>query len=242
MERLYSLGGGRRPSRDGRRFSLRLVAFLLFAMLAFFCIFNFQLYPGVAALARSLAENRAEERIATAFSARMAARPTDYEDMVTIRYRNDGAIAGITCHTGKLNRARNELLLAVLASLREENAVSVELPLGNLLGGEAFSGRGPTLPIRVLVASGAHGALKSDFRTAGINQTVHRILFSVTVTLVVMTPSHPIETTVTQEFCVAETIIVGDVPEAFTQINRLTDDIREGEIDDIFDYGAELPG
>ncbi len=241
MGNLYSLGGRRRRLHRPRFAPTRLIAFLLFAAIAFFLIFNFQLYPGVAALARSLAENEAERKIAAAFSERIAAAPADYEDMISIRYRTDGAIAGITCHTGKLNRARNELLLAVLRNLREENAVTVDLPLGNIFGGEAFSGRGPTVPIRVLVAEGAHGTLKSDFRTAGINQTVHRILFSVTVTLVVMTPSRPIETTVTQEFCVAETVIVGDVPDAFTQINRLTDDIREGEIDDIFDYGAEVP-
>lgn len=248
MEKIYSLEGsvkrhgrGRhRCGKGGGRSPVRVIAFLSLSALLLLLIFNLQLYPGVAALARSSAENRAARMIAAAFSDSIAAMNTAYEDMITVRYRTDGSIAGITCHTGALNRTRNELFAAVLQKLREDASVTVDLPLGSVLGGEAFSGRGPVLSVRVLLAEGAHSTLKSDFRTAGINQTLHRILFSVTVKLVIMTPSRPIETSVTQEFCVAETVIVGDVPDAFTQINRLTDDIQEVEIDDIFDYGAEV--
>ncbi len=220
---------------------MQVAAFLLIVALIFLLMFNFQLYPGIAALSRSMAENKAARVITSAFSECIAAHGSQYEDMITVRYRTDGAIAGITCHTAALNRTRNELFAAVLEQLERDASVTVDLPIGNILGGEAFSGRGPVFPVRVLLAEGAHSALKSDFRTAGINQTLHRILFTITVKLVIMTPSHPVETTVTQEFCIAETVIVGDVPDAFTQISRLTDDIHEEEIDDIFDYGAELP-
>lgn len=244
MSQIYSLGSGKgaffRHRRSGRRTPLQILFFLLVVLLLCLLIFNFQLYPGISALARSMAENKAARVITSAFSESIASSHTQYEDMITVRYRTDGAIAGITCHTGQLNRTRNELFAAVLRSLDANAAVTVDLPLGNVLGGEAFSGRGPTFPVRVLLAEGAHSALKSEFRTAGINQTLHRILFSVTIKLIVMTPSHPVETSVTQEFCIAETVIVGEVPDAFTQINRLTDDIHESEIDDISDYGAEL--
>jgi hypothetical protein len=44
----------------------------------------------------------------------------------------------------------------------------------------------------------------------------------------------------TQTYCVAETLIVGEVPDALTQINRLTEEISEEEIDDVNDFGAKL--
>jgi hypothetical protein len=121
-----------------------------------------------------------------------------------------------------------------------ENGIEVSLPIGNLLGGEAFSGRGPEIPIRILLAPGARAHMESDFRTEGINQTLYRVLFSVTVDLTILTPSRPIETRVTQTYCVSETLIVGEVPDALTQINRLTQDVSEEEIDDVNDFGAQL--
>ena len=94
--------------------------------------------------------------------------------------------------------------------------------------------------IRILLAQGARAHMESDFRTEGINQTLYRVMFSITVDLTILTPSRPIETSVTQTYCVAETLIVGEVPDALTQINRLTQEVSEEEIDDVNDFGAQL--
>ena len=218
----------------------RLLAVLLLLALPLYAIYNFQLYPGISELASAAAQNKIEGLIAAAFAVSLAEAGEEYDGLVTITCRADGSVASLSCHMQRLNKARNDLLLAVLAALESEGAVEVGLPLGNLLGGEAFSGRGPEIPIRVLLAAGAHAHMESDFRTQGINQTLHRVLFSITVRVTVLTPSHPIEREITQAFCVAETLIVGEVPDALTQINRLTDDVTEEELDDMNDYGAEL--
>ncbi|MBO5051004.1 MAG: sporulation protein YunB [Clostridia bacterium] len=218
----------------------RFLVFLLIIALPLYAIYNFQLYPGISELAVAAAQNKIGGLVAHAFTSSLDEEDVEYENLITIRYRTDGSVASISCRMQGLNRARNALLLAVIEGLSGEDGVEVSLPIGNLLGGEAFSGRGPRIPIRILLAQGAHAHMESDFRTEGINQTLHRVLFSVTVNLTIMTPSRPIQTKVTQTYCVAETLIVGDVPDAFTQINRLTGDITEEELDDINDYGAQL--
>lgn len=246
MQRIVSLygrgkkRGGHRSVRAIPRPSLfRFLAFFVVLCLLFLLFFNCGLYPGVSALALAAAKNEATGIVAHAFSENMAAAGESYEDLVTLHFREDGGISGMSCHMPALNSARNTLLAAVLLRISEERVLSVGIPLGNLLGGELFSGRGPEIPVRILLARSASAHMESEFRSAGINQTMHRILFTVTVTLTVLTPSHPTEIVLQQSFPVAETVIVGDVPDAFTQINRLTDTITEQDIDDIFDFGAE---
>jgi sporulation protein YunB len=236
MERLYC-GKRRRAGRGALR---RPLAFLLFLSIFLLLIFKLQLYPAVAALARSAAANRAESIMAAAFCEAVAGDGTLCEDLVSISYRADGGVASLSFHPQRLNAARNGLLLAVLSALREVGAVTVSIPLGNLLFGELLSGRGPGIEVRVLLAEGAHAHMESEFLSAGINQTLYRVLFSVTVNITVMTPTRPVEMTVSQTYAVSETVIVGDVPDAFTQISRLTDDVNEEDIDDLNDFGAHI--
>lgn len=224
-----------------RSFDLRRVlVFSLCVSFAFLLIFNFQIYPGICALAYSAAVNRAQGIIATAFSAAVAENEALYRELVTLTFRTDGAVASLSCHTQRLNAARNELLLSVLAAFRQNDYITVAIPLGNLFGGELFSGRGPLIYIRVLLAEGANAHMASQFKSEGINQTLHRVLFSITVNLTILTPTRPTQAVVTQAYAVSETVIVGDVPDAYTQINRLTDDVTEEDIDDLNDFGAHL--
>lgn len=221
------------------RFLRRLLVFSLCALLTFTLIFNFQLYPGISALATAQAENQAQSVIGRAFAAGVEENPALYDNLITFTYKTDGSIAALRCDVPALNRARNALLLSVIDSLTAESATVVRIPLGNLLGGEMLSGRGPDFCVRVLLAQGSSAHMESQFVENGINQTLHRVLFSVTVRLTVLTPSHQTETTVKQTFCVAETVILGTVPESYTKINRLTDDVTEDEIDDRMDFGNQ---
>ena len=237
MARFFATRGRVRSRRAGAH---RALVFLFCLSLAFLLIFNFQLYPGIAALAHAAAINRAQAIIATAFSQAIAENEALYEELVTIGYRSDGAVSYLSCHTQRLNAARNELLLSVLSAFRDGNYITVAIPLGNLFGGELFSGRGPNVYIRVLLAEGASAHMASEFTDRGINQTLHRVLFSITIHLTVMTPTRPTEAVVTQAYAVSETVIVGDVPDAYTQISRLTDDVTEEDIDDVNDFGAHV--
>lgn len=244
MDRTYILCGRRRRThrhserRSGAPSMRRGLCFFLAALLVALLFFNLQFYPGVAALALSGAANAAERRIAAAFLSELSNDPALYDDLVGIVYRENGVVSSLSLRTEKLLRARNRLLLSILDGFREDDAVVVRYPLGNLLG-EYFSGKGPALSFRILLAEGASAHMESEFASAGINQTLHRVVFSVTLELTVMTPTRMIAKTVCARYPVSETLIVGEVPDAYTKVSRLTDDITEEQIDDRFDFGAE---
>ena len=60
----------------------------------------------------------------------------------------------------------------------------------------------------------------SSFSEAGVNQTLHRIELELTVPMTLLLPGGPVETESVTRLCVAETVIVGRVPDAYLQMER----------------------
>ena len=115
--------------------------------------------------------------------------------------------------------------------------MTVAIPIASLIGINFFPSR-PTINVNLRLSESINAYFLSNFEEQGINQTRHSILFHLTLEVLVLVPSHTKRITVSREFPFAETVIVGDVPDAYTKISRLTDDITETEIDDIYDFGA----
>ena len=125
------------------------------------------------------------------------------------------------------------------SSFRNESLMCVSVPIGSVSGIELLSGRGPTLDVNLVLAHGLSAYIGSEFYEAGINQTLHRVTVNIDVEIKLLTPTHTSIVSVQSSYHIAETVIVGEVPDAYTKIDRLTDDVTEEEIDDIYDFGAE---
>ena len=89
--------------------------------------------------------------------------------------------------------------------------------MGSLFLPEFFSGRGPAFPVHILSIRNSEATFSSNFSQAGINQTLHQIVMSVSVDVAVLTLGKTDQFTVISEVVIAETIIVGDVPDTFFQ-------------------------
>ena len=89
------------------------------------------------------------------------------------------------------------------------------IPLGVLTGIDIISALGPKLPIQVISVASAEGTYRNDFSSAGINQTLHRIYLDITVTAKLLLPGSIVETVVFTPICVAETVIIGQVPQTY---------------------------
>ena len=233
-ERMAYLGRGRRRSRHpiGRRL---LIVALLFTLLIL--ILNLQLLPLLEALAEAEAIRQAENLIATAVYRALTDEPTLYTDTVKITYRTDGGVASLTTDTSRLLKARTQLSLAVLSALRNEKDMEIAIPLSAILG-LRFLPSTPALSLTLRPTRSLNAYFISRFREQGINQTHHSILFYLCIDVAILIPGRIHRVTVEREFPFTETVIVGDVPDAYTKINRLTDDITETELDDIYDFGA----
>ena len=98
--------------------------------------------------------------------------------------------------------------------------------IGNLILPELFSGRGPGIPLMVLSISTSDASFRNAFTSAGINQTRHRIILDVDVHVSILLPGLTTYTKVSNEISVAETVIVGGVPDTYTYFSTTPDEIE----------------
>lgn len=220
-----------------------ILRLLLCLCLIFFCLFfliNRRLSDKICTLATVEASNRVSSIVARAITKQLTDSPLLYSDLITLQYKSDGSVAAMNTNMPKLLQARGLLTEAVLAELRNSAFQRVSLPVGMLSGIELLSGVGPTLTLDLLVAERLEAYMESTFESTGINQTIHRISLTLDITVTIIHPAGEDSVTIHRSGCVAETVIVGDVPDAYTNINRLTDTITETDIDDLYDFGATL--
>ena len=97
------------------------------------------------------------------------------------------------------------------------DAADIGIPIGSLFLPEFFSGKGPTIPVRILAIRNSEASFTSNFYQAGINQTLHQLIMEIDVDAAVLVLGETSSFTISSQVVVAETIIVGDVPDTFIQ-------------------------
>ncbi|MEG1778954.1 MAG: sporulation protein YunB, partial [Oscillospiraceae bacterium] len=107
-------------------------------------------------------------------------------------------------------------------------------PLGSLTGSVFLAGRGPNIKFTMIPVGTIKTDIKNEFLSAGINQTLHRMILTIEVEIATDMAGYTIPTKVQSSICIGETIIVGVSPEAFTNVENSSQSL-EGKL---FDYRA----
>ena len=101
----------------------------------------------------------------------------------------------------------------------DNRTLTVRIPAGNLTGISLLMGRGPLVPVEILMLTSSRVGFDNSIVTAGINQTKHQILLTVTVDIDVLIPWGTESTQVISQVLIADTIVVGQVPETFVSLD-----------------------
>ena len=139
-----------------------------------------------------------------------------YDRMISFEKDNSGAITAVKSNMTEFNRLQAEILKDVLGKVSEVSTRDLSIPLGTLTGTSLLAGRGPGIKVRMQSVGSSTAVLENEFTSAGINQTKHRILLKVDVSVSILLPGFATATRVSNAITVAETIIVGDVPDSYT--------------------------
>ena len=202
-----------------RRIRRRICICALIGVLVVLVLFiQFSVGPMVGALAKARVENRASYIINEAIEAQLRSDDIDYENIVFLEKNVNGSITALKTNINEINRLKTQILSVIDTMLLDLDVNEIGLPLGSLILPELFSGVGPKLPIKVLSISASDADFRNEFSAAGINQTSHRITMDVTITMTVLTPIGTESVTVTSGMVVAETVIVGSVPESYVNV------------------------
>lgn len=181
------------------------------------------LRPVLAAAARYQVRSQVTAAVEQWAARDLQERGVDYSDFVTITRNEAGEITALSADMARLNLLRAELSAHLLERL-EDSQLELTVPVGSLLPLEPTWARGPELHLRALALGTASAEFESEFTSAGINQTRHCLWLELSVPVTVLLPGGGEELTVDSRLCVAETVIVGQVPQTWFQTGGLPAD------------------
>ena len=190
---------------------------LLLAVILIFAVERI-IRPTVEVLARTQTINIVSKVVDHAILSDFSDRGVNYDDFVAVERDAQGSITALTTDMAAMNFLRVTIVAEVLEAVESVDVSHIEIPLGNIMNVELLWARGPSISARALVAGTVSAEFQSEFSATGINQTVHRIYLDVQVPLTVMLAGSAVESVYTTQICVAETVIIGTVPDSYLQL------------------------
>lgn len=224
MRRFRKPVNRRRPMWAGNSLSVHPIILTLavafFVAVSVIALLEAKLRPVVAELAAAQAQNFMTEVVEDAITSGLSAQQVDYNDFVSIQRAEGGSITALTTNVVRMNLLRVKLTGDILEALEEVDISDIQVPLGSLFDLEPMWAKGPSLKTRAITIGTVRAEFDSQLTSAGVNQTLHRIWMEVSVPMTLLLPGGKVETALHTRLCVAETVIVGQVPDTYLQLNQ----------------------
>lgn len=222
---------------DGRQVRRALVFFTVSALLALVLYAGAQLRPLLGSLAATRVSNAVTQVVYAAVNEAIDSGQIAYEQLVSYETDNEGRITMVRSNMAAFNRLQARLLELILSRLDQVSARELSIPVGSLTGTPLLAGRGPRISVRMESVGSSTARFENRFESAGINQTKHRIILCIDVYVSILLPGYSTVTQVTNEITVAETVIVGAVPENYTYFATSPETYEEDVKDYILNQG-----
>ena len=198
-----------------RVFALAILAFLV--LTAGFLYFRSHYRDLIGELAQVQVKNTTSDLTNDAIAKQIARGEIQYDRIVYFEKDLDGRITALKTNMSEVNRLKTDILNIINDEILALDSADMGIPIGSLLLSELFSGKGPAIPVHILSIRNADANFISHFSQAGINQTLHQVTMEVSIDVAVLVLGRTSSFTMCSEVLVAETVLVGDVPDTFLQ-------------------------
>ena len=195
----------------------RILIFLLVLSSVLLVMFRIRYHDSICDLAQTQVRNTTSDLINDAVDRQIVEGNIQYDRLVYFEKDLDGRITALKTNMMEVNRLKTAILNLINDEILAVDTSELGIPVGSLILPELFSGRGPGIPVQILSIRNSDGSFKSYFTEAGINQTLHQVTMEVIVDVSVLVLGKTEDFTVSSQVIVAETIIVGQVPDTFLQ-------------------------
>lgn len=176
----------------------------------------------VLTLASAKAEVLAVQALNQAAEA-LIADGISYDSLVHVTLGEDGSVRLLQANTAGMNSLASRASLTAQAKLEALQDQTVSVPLGSALGVTLLAGTGPRIQVHMLPVGAVVTAYETEFTSAGINQTRHRVLLTMRAQVRLVLPTWASGVEAVTQVAVAESIIVGQVPDSFVNVGDDTD-------------------
>lgn len=215
-----------------RKIGRKLIALGLILVGLLFLV-DMRIRPIIEKTAMYQSKVLASRMITRAVSEVLSGEYYDYASLVEVIYTDSQSVSSVKSNMISINRLKNEVTAEIDNALLRMSEFDLGISLGTISGFHLFYEQGPVIPIKAVPLGFVRTSVISEFTDTGINQTLHRIILNITVDISAIIPGYTTSAELSSNFIIAETVIVGEIPDAYTHV--ITGD--EDALDKINDYG-----
>ena len=146
-----------------------------------------------------------------------------YDQLMDVQTDSGGRVAMLRANTMRMNQIVTQTAIMAQEELNSIENQMVDVPLGAALGIRFLGGFGPRLSVQIVPIGAVSTHFETEFETAGINQTRHKIFLTLETSVSLIVPADSRMVQVTSTVPIAESIIVGQVPDSFVDVNDQKD-------------------
>lgn len=203
---------------EPQRIHSRKILFFFLCTLVVFIGIDFLIRPSVQKVMEYHCRMIATDILSKQTIALLKDTDISYDDFVSITKDDTGAITSVETNVKEVNKVKSTLEHNVTSAFYNAASIKHQIPLGTLTGNEFLSGRGPNIELSISPLGYVSSNFVSKFQSVGINQTSHQLILEISLEVTSVIPFHKADISVETEFILAETIIVGKIPDYYTQI------------------------
>ncbi|HNX29237.1 MAG TPA: sporulation protein YunB [Syntrophomonadaceae bacterium] len=191
-----------------------LLAMVLLLIIFTLLFLDYRLKASIIEIAKAKAQITVTENINSVINQQIVTK-IEYQDIVNIHKDKEDRIVLIQPNTIILNKMMTNSVIEITHALDQLSEKSIDVPLGQITGSKILAGYGPKMKVKVITVGQVYVNVLNKFESAGINQTRHLIYFEIESKVKVAVPFLDEELQVSTTVPLAETIIIGDVPETY---------------------------
>lgn len=146
-----------------------------------------------------------------------------YLDLITLDRDDSGKILALRANVIEMNKMSSQISIEIQRMCDELKETSVKIPIGNFTGNSLLAGMGPSITVKLIPAGSVSADFKTEFISTGINQTRHRVFIEIICSIRIVGPFSSRTMQVKNNVNVAETVLIGDVPSTFYNLEGMSD-------------------
>lgn len=204
------------------KIKFRVALFSIFLCFTLVCVYYFKVVcPIVVSLSQEKIRSLSTRVISQAIGDTIISKNVTYDNLVSISYSSQGKIELIEVDTVEVNLLIREITKELQRHFDNLSNEGIEIALGTFTGIPFLYGIGPNVSVQLVPVGAISTKLNSNFSSAGINQTIHRLNFLVCASVGMVLPANTQNIKTEMEVALCESILVGDIPDVYLQGNLI---------------------
>ena len=142
-----------------------------------------------------------------------------FDYFINLEKDADGNVTAITSNMAHINTLSTDILNSVIEST-DNGVITVGIPLGNLTGLNLLLNKGPDVNVQIIMLTSSRVDFRNEVVSCGINQAKYQLVLEVTIDIDILVPWGTESATTVTEVIVADTVIVGKVPDTYLNMEN----------------------